>query len=131
MKSNQNHSGKIFTFTLNKFGPFPKFQIEILTDNYCYFKSKEIIISEPVIQEIIELIKTGSLLDDVSRFEFRDADKSFLLFINHETTIIGQTYNLISGKREEFIVKDINKRELLAYIEKANGEVADFVQLEN
>ena len=117
----QKHNGNTFTFTLNKSGNFPKFKIEILEDNYCYFKSREIIISEPVIQEIIELIKTGSLLDDVSRFEFRDPDKSFLLFINHESTVIGQTYNLVSGIREEFIFKDINKNVLLTYLERTNA----------
>lgn len=114
------YNGDTFKFTLNNWGSFPNFQIEILADDYCYYKSREIIISKHVVQDIIKLLKTGSPLLEVSRFEFRDLDKSFLLFINSQTTIIGQTYNLLAGKREEFVVKQINKKELLAYFERAN-----------
>lgn len=118
---NHKYNGDTFMFTLNTFGSFPNFQIEILSDDNCYYKSREIIISKHVLLEMIELLKTGSPLLDVSRFEFRDTDKSFLLFIKGETTIIGQTYNLLAGKREEFVVKEINKNELLAYLERSNG----------
>lgn len=111
------YNGDTFKFTLYNLGSFTNFQIELLADDNCYYKSREIIISKHVIQEIIKLLKTGSPLLEVSRFEFRDIDKSFLLFINGETTIIGLTYNLLAGKREEFVVKEINKRELLAYLE--------------
>lgn len=114
------YNGVTFKFTFNKSGSFPKIQIEILADGNCYYKSREINISKYLIQEIIKLLKSGSPLLEVSRFEFRDLDKSFLLFINGETTIIGQTYNLLAGKREEFVVRGINKKELLANLESAN-----------
>ncbi len=118
---NQIYDGKTFKFTLNKSGDFPKFQIEILAGNNCYYKSREIIISKHVIQEMIELLNTGSPLLEVSRFEFRDEDKSYLLFIKGQTTIIGQTYNILAGKREAFVIKEINKKELIAYLERTSG----------
>lgn len=117
----QIYNGNTFKFTLIKSGSFPKFQIEIFTDNNCYFISREIIISKHVIEEMIELFKTGNPFLDVSRFEFRDPDKSFLILINGETTVIGQTYNLVSGKREEFVVKDIDKKKFFIYLESANA----------
>ena len=110
-----------FKFTLNKSGSFPKLQIEISKNNVCYYKSKEIIITKYVIEEIIELIKTGNPSLEVSRFEFRDPDKSFLLFIDGETILIGQTHNLISRRREEFVIKYINKTELLGFLENVNA----------
>ena len=115
------NANSIFKFTLNKTGSFPKFQIEILTENICNFRSREIIISKYVLEVIIELLKNGNPHLDVSRFEFKDSDKSVLLFINGDTTIIGQTYNLLSGKREEFIVKEINKKELLSDLIRSNS----------
>ena len=119
---NQKYNANtIFKLTLNKTGSFPKFQIEILIYNSCYFRSREIIISKYVLEEIIELLKNGNPHLDVSRFEFKDSEKSFLLFINGDTTIIGQTYNLLSGKREEFIVKEINKKELLDDLVRSNS----------
>ena len=79
-----------------------------------------IIIAKPVIQEIIELLKTGSQFLDVSRFEFRDSDKSFFIFIKSETTIIGQTYNILSRIKEDFEVKNLDKNKFLSYLELAN-----------
>lgn len=108
--------GKTFKFSLDKSGVFPNFKIEISDDNYCYFISREIIISKHVIEEMIELFRTGDPNLEVSRFEFRDPDRSFLLFIN-ETTLIGQTHNFVTGKREEFDVKDIDKIKFLSYLE--------------
>lgn len=116
----QIYNGNTFRFTLNKIGSFPRLKIEILADNYCYYRSREIIISKYVIEEIIELLKNGNPNLDVSRFEFRDPDRSFIIFINGETTVIGQTYNLISGQREEFAINQINKIEFLNYLERAN-----------
>ena len=66
---------------------------------------------------MIELFRNGDPNLEVSRFEFRDPDISFLLFINGETTLIGQTYNFVTGKREEFDVKDIDKIKFLSYLE--------------
>lgn len=80
-----------------------------------------IFIAKPVIQEIIDLLKTGNRFLYVSRFEFRDSDKSFFIFIKSETTIIGQTYNLISRIREDFVVRDIDKKKFLSYLERANS----------
>lgn len=68
---------------------------------------------------MIELLKTGNPILNVSRYEFRDPDRSFLLFIYSDTIVIGQTHNLVSGKREEFIIKDIDKIKLLSYLEKS------------
>jgi len=113
--------GNTFKFTLNKSESFPKFQIELFNENKCYFKSKMIFIAKPVIQEIIDLLKTGNRFLYVSRFEFRDSDKSFFIFIKSETTIIGQTYNLISRIREDFVVRDIDKKKFLSYLERANS----------
>ena len=113
-------NGNTFRFTLNKIDSFQTLKIEILADNYCYYRSRAIIISKYVIEEIIELLKNGNPNLDVSRFEFRDPDRSFIIFINGETTVIGQTYNLISGQREEFAINQINKIEFLNYLERAN-----------
>ena len=114
----QIYNDKTFKFTLDLTRSFPIFKILIFTNNFCTYKSKEIIISKNVIQEMIELFKYGSILfDDVSRFEFRDPDKSSLIFIKSNTAVIGQTYNMISGKREEFVVTEIDKKKFGDYLE--------------
>lgn len=113
------YKGNTFRFTLNKSETFPKFQIEICDENYCYFISREIIISKHVIDEMIALFKNGNPNLEVSRFEFRDPDRSFLLFIKEDTILIGQTFNFVSGKREEFEMKDIDKMKFLSYLESS------------
>lgn len=112
-------NNRTFKLTLNKSGNFPKFQIEISDDNFCYYISREIIISKHVIEEMIKLFKSGNQNGEVSRFEFRDPDKSFLIFINGDTTFIGRTYNFVSGKSEEFDVKGIDKEKFLCYLENS------------
>ena len=70
-----------------------------------------------MIEEMIELFKTGNPYLNISRFEFRDPDRSFLILDKGETTFIGKTYNLVFGKCEEFQVKDIDKIKFLHYLE--------------
>lgn len=65
---------------------------------------------------MIELFKTGNPYANVSRFEFRDLDKSFFTLIKGETILIGKTFNLVSGKCEEFEVMDFDKMKLLNYL---------------
>jgi hypothetical protein len=111
------YNGKTFRFTLNKSGDFSKFQIKIYDNNHLYFISRKIVISKHVIEEMIELFKTGNPYLNVSRFEFRDPDKSFLILIKGETIFIGKTYNFVSGKCEEFAVTDVDKLKFLSYLE--------------
>ncbi len=94
------------------------FQIELFRESICYFKSKEVIISKTAIDEMTSLFTKGNPLLNVTRFEFKDVDKSFLIFLNSETTVIGNTHNLIEGKREDFEFKGIDKRAFLNYLEK-------------
>ena len=61
--------------------------------------------------------KKGTRFLEVSRFEFRDPDRSFLILIKSETKIIGKTYNIVSGKCEEFKVMDFDKSKFLNYLE--------------
>ena len=114
----QTNNETSFKFTLMKMGGLPKFQIELFRKKSCYFKSKEVIFSKTSIEEMIHLFKNGNPLLNVTRFEFKDVDKSVLIFLKGETTVIDNSHNVISGKREDFEFKDIDKTALLTYLEK-------------
>lgn len=116
----QTNNDNSFKFTLVKMGAIPKFKIELFRKNSCYFKSKEIVISKTAIDEMTNLFRNGNPLLNVARFEFKDVDKSFLIFLKSETTVIGNTYNIIAGKREDFEFKDIDKKAFLNYLESVN-----------
>jgi len=70
---------------------------------------------------MIHVFETGDPFLNVSGCEFRDPDRSYLILIKSQTTIIGRTYNLVSGKREDFEVKDIDKKKFLSYLKMANA----------
>ncbi len=83
-----------------------------------------------MIEEMIELFKTGNPYLNISRFEFRDPDRSFLILIKGETTFIGKTYNLVSGKYEELQVKDVDKIKFLYYLESFQKSMENPVTIE-
>lgn len=116
----QVNSIETFRLTLNIFGDHPTLKVEILKNGRCNYRSKNVLISNWVLEELIELLRKGNPQLNVSRFEFMDPDRSYLLFISSETKLMGQTFNTISRKKEEFFIDYIDKVKLLEYLENAS-----------
>lgn len=107
-----------FLMILGKPGPFYTIRFEVSNDNNTYFISNDIIIPKPTLETLIDHIRnSGTAIDNIMRFDLKDQLNSYLIIFDASRQLIVRTNNIVTGKTEEFHIKNIDRNLLVSAIE--------------
>jgi hypothetical protein len=83
------------------------------------FESKKIHVPIHIIEGLIEYLKHGNPFNYPYRVEFRDVDKSYLIFFYYGEKMIFRSFNRINSRVEEFEFDDMDKMRLALVLSSA------------
>jgi hypothetical protein len=115
---NDKENGLSFSIFLEKPGPFFTLRLEVSDENYTYFISSDMIIPKPTLESMIEHIRdSGTVIDNINRFDLKDTLGSYLIIFDGARQIVGRAHNIVTGKFEDFHATNLDKDELMANLQ--------------